>query len=399
MNVGNLGNRRRRRRPPRPMPPPGSAPGTVMTDPAAPAPELRLFAYGKEGSVERRLASADELAPFLDPPAGEKDPASPSPAHSASRPAQVVWLDVDGVRHAPTVTRLAELFKLHRLTLADVVNTHQRAKIEDFGDYIFMVLRMPRRSGGIDTEQVSICFGRQFVVTFQEEGHPGDSFEPVRERLRQSTGRFLQFGPDYLAYALLDAVIDSYFPLLEELGAQLDTLEDLVLDGFDRQTSATIHLIRRDLITLRRAVWPLREAIGALMRDSNPLICPETRVYLRDCYDHTVQIIDLAESYRDVGSGLMEVYLAAVSNRLNEVMKVLTVIATIFIPLTFIVGVYGMNFDHMPELRWRYGYAAIWAVMIIVAGGMLLAFWRNGWIGPKSGRKSSGRPPSDPPKL
>ncbi len=381
----DFGHRLRKKRPKPIFPPPGSAPGTLAADPKATQPPLHVIAYGPDGLVERTLNSPDEVKPFLDRAAG----ADASAARSG-----VVWFDVDGVRHAPTMSRIGELFGLHRLTLADIVNAHQRPKIEDFTDYIFIVLRMPRRNGCIDLEQISICFGKHFVLTFQEEHSPGDCFDPVRERLRHSSGRFRQLGPDYLAYALLDAVIDAYFPMLEELGDRLDALEDLVLEHYDPATSRKIHMIRRDLITIRRAIWPLREAMGSLIRDPNALICDETRVYLRDCYDHAVQIIDLAESYRDVGAGLMEVYLSTVSNRMNEVMKVLTVIATIFIPLTFIVGVYGMNFDHMPELHWRFGYALIWAIMLIVAGGMLFAFWRRGWLGSSHGR----RPPDEPPK-
>jgi magnesium transporter len=369
----------------------------MMADPNASPPALRMMAYGVKGLTERAVASLDELGEAIAAIAGEAG-APVTDAHARTPPG-VVWLDVDGVRHAPTMERLGDIFKLHRLTLADIVNTRQRAKIEDFGEYMFIVVRMPRRNGCVETEQVSICLGPHWVVTFQEENRPGDSFEPVRERLRHSTGRFRQFGPDYLAYALLDAVIDAYFPLLEDLGDQLDAMEDVVLERFDPITSKKIHLIRRDLITVRRAVWPLREAMGALVRDASPLVCDETRIYLRDCYDHTVQIIDLAESYRDVGAGLMEVYLSTVNNRMNEIIKVLTVIATIFGPLTFIVGVYGMNFDpdsspyNMPETRWRYGYPAVMGLMFVIAAGMLYLFWRNGWLG--RGPASRRKPPHD----
>lgn len=395
----DFGHRRRRRKQRPAAPPPGSAPGTMMADPDAPPPPLRLMAYGPDGLTEKTLASPDDLSPLI-AAAGKETPDVPTGAHPRTRPG-VAWLDVDGVRHAPTMERLGEILGLHRLTLADIVNTRQRAKIEDFGEYIFIVVRMPRRNDCVETEQVSICLGSHWVVTFQEENRPGDSFEPVRERLRHSSGRFRQFGPDYLAYALLDAVIDGYFPVLEDLGDQLDAMEEVVLERYDPATSKKVHLIRRDLITIRRAIWPLREAMGALIRDASNLVCDETRIYLRDCYDHTVQIIDLAESYRDVGAGLMEVYLATVNNRMNEIIKVLTVIATIFGPLTFIVGVYGMNFDpgaspyNMPELRWRFGYPLVLGVMFVIALGMLYAFWRNGWLG--RGPRPRSRPPEDGP--
>jgi magnesium transporter len=383
----DFGHRKRRRRARAAIPPAGSPPGTMMADPTASPPVMRLMAYSGSSLVERTLSSPDEFLPFIQTSGQE------------GQPREIAWLDVDGVVHAPTMARLGEVLQLHRLTLADIVNTRQRAKIEDFDGYIFIVVRMPSRNGCIETEQVSFCLGPTWVVTFQEHNRPGDSFEPVRDRLRHSSGRFRQFGPDYLAYALLDAVIDSYFPPLEDLGDQLDILEDAVLETFDAATSRRIHLIRRDLITIRRAVWPLREAMSSLIRDSSRLVCEETRVYLRDCYDHTVQIIDLAESYRDVGAGLMELYLTTVNNRMNEIIKVLTIIATIFGPLTFIVGVYGMNFDHMPELHWKYGYGLVWLVMLVIAGIMLIAFWRWGWFGGKPARRVPPQaPPPAPPR-
>jgi magnesium transporter len=241
-----------------------------------------------------------------------------------------------------------------------------------------------------DTEQVSLCLGKDFVITFQEQQRPGDCFEPVRRRLRESVGKIRSAGPDGLAYALIDAIVDAYYPAVEHIGDRLDTLEDEVFAAHPRVLKQ-IHEVRRDLINLRRAVWPMREAIASLLRDRSELIAEPTRVYLRDCHDHAIQIIDLIETFRDIDASVMDVYLSGVSQRMNQIIKVLTVITTVFIPLTFIVGVYGMNFHtdaspyNMPELTWRYGYPAVWALMIGLAGWMLLVFWRRGWIG-RNGR-------------
>ena len=301
----------------------------------------------------------------------------------------VTWIDVDGLGNAEVVSKIGELFGLHRLSVSDIVHVNQRAKAEDFGTYLFVVLRMPDTAteDQSDTEQVSLCLGKDFVITFQEQQRPGDCFEPVRRRLRESIGKIRSSGPDGLAYALIDAVVDAYFPAVERLGDRLDALEDRVFAGAEPDALKEIHGVRRDLIGLRRAVWPMREAIAELLRDRSELISEPTRVYLRDCHDHAVQIIDLIETFRDIDASIMDVYLSGVSQRMNQIIKVLTVITTVFIPLTFIVGVYGMNFKtevspyNMPELTWRYGYPAVWALMIGLVGWMLLVFWRKGWIG------------------
>ena len=339
------------------------------------------MAYGPDGLDEPPKGSLAAAAAFL----GKRS---------------VTWIDIDGVQHEQTLTDAAHLIGLHPLALADVAHTLQRPKVEDYGAYLFVVLRLPHATRGesagpLHTEQVSLVLGKKHVITFQEEARPGDCFDPVRHRLRQPAAEDEATGPargprgqgaDYLAYALIDAVIDAYFPVLERMADRLDALEDGVLRRADAQTLHEIHRVRRDLLTVRRAVWPLRDALSAMIRDETPLIKAETRVYLRDCHDHAAQIIDLVESYREIGSALMDVHLTTVSNRLNEVMKVLTVIATVFIPLTFIVGVYGMNFDrskpgNMPELGWPYAYVALWVFMIALASWMLWAFWRKGWIG------------------
>ena len=340
--------------------PPGAAPGTVAVDPEAPRPRLRVMSFGPDQVVEDDCPKTlDFLRERL-----------------ASWP--VTWVNVDGLGDAQTIQELGEIFGLHRLALEDVVNVHQRAKAELYDRHYFVVARMadPERSG---TEQLSLFIGGNYVLTFQER--PGDCFDPVRERIRKGGGQLRRSGADYLAYALLDAFIDSYFPFLERYGEQLEQLEDEAIQRPDKSLIAGIHNVKRELLVLRRAVWPLREAISTLIRETTPLITPETRVYLRDCYDHSIQIIDLLENYRDVASSLMEVYLSSVSNRLNEIMKVLTMFTTLFIPLTFISSIYGMNFQYMPEIPWRYGYVFVWIVMIATAGGMLIYFRRKGWFG------------------
>ena len=323
----------------------------------------------------------------------EERDASLEPSVDALRTGTTVWLNVDGLGHADTLRRIGERFSLHPLALEDVVNVHQRPKFEAYDDHLFLIVRMPvatEREGDaqapvLRTEQVALFVGRGFVVTFQEIA--GDAFEPVRHRLRHATSALRRRGADYLAYALVDAVVDAYFPLLEAYGERLEALETDVLARPERDHVATIHDLKRDLLTLRRAVWPMRDMLAALRREDTPLIDEHTRVYLRDCEDHAIQLIDMIETYREIASGLVDIHLSSLSNRMNEVMKVLTIIATIFIPLTFVAGIYGMNFDpsvgpwNMPELGWRYGYPTVLALMLVVAFGLLAWFRRMGWIG------------------
>lgn len=336
-------------------------------DPSQPKPSIRVIAFGPDGVEERAVAAAAEIKSSFD-----KWP--------------VTWVDVDGLGDAALIADIGALIGMHQLSLEDVVHVHQRPKIEDFGSYLFLVCRMPQGLDCLETEQVSLCLGKNFVITFQEQKRPGDVFEGVRERIRRPDSRIRRMPADYLAYALIDSVIDSYFPILEHYGEVVDALEDETLGTPQPEVVRRIHRVKRELIAARRATWPLREMINGVLRDACPLISAETRVYLRDCYDHTVQIIDLVETYRDLTSGLTDLYLSVVSNRLNEVMKVLTIISTIFIPLTFIVGIYGMNFDtrspwNMPELRQPFGYVTVLLSMMVIAGVMVWAFWRRGWIG------------------
>ncbi|MGQ0636469.1 MAG: magnesium/cobalt transporter CorA [Planctomycetaceae bacterium] len=358
---------------------PGAAPGTLSIDPESPRPAMRLLAYGPEKFVERDIHVPQELQDYL--------------GHWP-----VCWLNVDGLGDARTLEQLAELFHLHPLAMEDVVNVNQRAKVEQYGDRTFIVTHMMLLTEHLETEQVSLFLGANFVVTFQER--PGwDCLEPVRERIRKHMMRVREAGAGYLAYAILDAVIDHYFPVLEKYGEKLELLEDRIIARPDRAAVAELHEVKRELLNLRRAAWPQREALNMLVRDEIAHINPETRLYLRDVYDHTVRIIDLVETYREVCSDLMDLYLSSISNRMNEIMKVLTVISTLFIPLTFVVGVYGMNFNtavspwNMPELNWYFGYPLCLAVMGAIAIAQLLFFRRRGWIGREPSRARE-RPPA-----
>jgi magnesium transporter len=346
----------------------GAPPGTLVADPAAHAPQVYVMAYGPDKFVEQEIKSdhAHVIAPLL----------SEFP---------VVWVNVDGLGDTGVIQSIGKLFGLHPLALEDVVHVHQRAKLEEYGDHLFIVSRMPGSDGRLDTEQLSLFLGKRYVLTFQDR--PGDCLDTVRERIRRSRGLLRSLGPDYLTYVLLDATIDAYFPVLEKLSERIDDLEDYILSLSDDNTVAMIHEVKSDLLMLRRAVWPHREMFNAMIRETTDLVDEETRVHLRDCYDHTAQLIDLIEVYREVTADLRDMYLSMVNQRTNEVMKVLTIIATVFMPLTFIVGIYGMNFDpdsspwNMPELRAYYGYPVTLASCVVVTIGMLIYFRKKKWIG------------------
>jgi len=292
---------------------------------------------------------------------------------------RVYWFRLEGVADSETLRRLGEAFEIHPLALEDVVNTHQRCKVEDYGDHLFVVIRIPVReaSGGMTTEQVSIFIGDGFVVSIHEGC---DALQVVRERIMTSRGRIREYGADYLAYALLDLVIDSYFPIIEVIGDRLNAIDEKLEFSFDPGQRLAIRDVRADLLLLRRTVWPQREAIAALMRDDCPLILNTTRTYLRDCYDHTIQLMDVIETYRELCADLRDFHLAEISLRSNEVMKTLTVIATLFMPLSFVAGFYGMNFRHMPELSLPYAYPLTVGLMLAIAGGFMYFFRRKGWI-------------------
>jgi magnesium transporter len=343
--------------------PPGTAPGTLTSHPDATPPTIRVIGYGPDGTEKLHVQNGTELA-----------------ALRGRWP--VLWADVIGVGHADSVAAIGEAFGLHRLALEDVMNVHQRPKVEEYSDHVFAVVRLASLVDRLDTEQLTVFLGDGWVLTFQE--HEGDCWDPVRERIQSGRGRIRNRGSDYLFYTLIDAVVDHTYPVLEAFGTRMELLEEVVMESPRKELVGVIHAARRDLITLRQSTWPLREAVAQLYRDPIPQVTEETRVYFRDCYDHTVQIIDLLENYREMASSLMEVYLSSVNQRMNEVMKVLTIIATIFIPLTFIAGIYGMNFDrqaspwNMPELGWYLGYPAVMALMLAIALGLLGYFkWRQ----------------------
>lgn len=293
----------------------------------------------------------------------------------------VTWINVTGLHDTALFARIGDVFKVHPLILEDILNTGQRPRFEDHGDLAFCVLKMLYRGkdgkGEIVAEQVSMLLGRGFLLTFQEV--EGDVFGLIRDRIRTGKGRVRKMGCDYLAYALLDAIVDHYFVLLEDVGDKIEEMEAAVVDDPRPETVHAIHQVKREMIFMRKNLWPLRELVHGLEESESELISESLAPYLRDVYEHTFQVIDTVETWRDMISSAMDIYMSSVSNRMNEVMKVLTVIATIFIPLTFIAGVYGMNFEHMPELKWRMGYAFAWSVMIAVGIGMTIFFKRKRW--------------------
>jgi len=291
------------------------------------------------------------------------------------------WVNLVGIHDVALIERLGRGAGLDALALEDVLNTDHRPKVEVFDETLLVILKMltvDRDSGRLVSEQISLALGRNLVISFQER--PGDLFDRIRERLQTTRGRMRHRGPDYLAYALIDAVVDGYFVVMEQLSDRLIDLEEALADHPRRTTLQAIHQLKNDLIVLRKAAWPLREVIAALERDEGELIDERTAPFLRDLYDHAVQTIETVETLRESVSGLLDLYLSNVSQRTNEIMKVLTVMATIFIPLTFLAGVYGMNFRYMPELEWRWGYPALWLFMIACAIGMLIAFRRKKWL-------------------
>jgi magnesium transporter len=299
----------------------------------------------------------------------------------ARRTSAVTWINIDGIDDIPVIEALGKAFDLHPLVLEDIVAVGQRPKFEDYERHGFIVLKMLRYDAGqqaIDVEQVGLVFGEGFVVSFQER--QGDVFDPVRDRIRGSKGRIRKVGADYLTYALIDSVVDSYFSILERVSEGIEALEEELVGQPSESTLHRIHGFKREMIVLRRSIWPLRELAGAMQREEVGLVSQQTRVYLRDVYDHTIQIIDTIESFRDIVSGMLDLYLSSISNRMNAVMKVLTIIATVFIPLTFVAGIYGMNFKHMPELEWRWGYPVVLLVMLALALVMFAYFRKKKWL-------------------
>jgi magnesium transporter len=323
---------------------------------------IKVIDYDETRFEEKEVAAAEECLVFKDKPT-------------------VTWINIDGIHRVEIIEQIGKHFGVHPLVMEDIVNTGQRPKMEDFGDYIFAVLKMlchEKDSDQVRAEQVSLILGSNFVISFQEV--EGDVFNPIRDRVRKAKGRIRRMGADYLAYALIDAVVDNYFMILERFGDKIEGMEEELIANPTPQTLQTLHSLKRDLIFLRKSVWPLRELLSGLERSESPLIADTMGIYLRDVYDHTIQIMDTVESFRDMVSGMLDTYLSSISNRMNEVMKVLTIIATIFIPVTFIAGIYGMNFKYMPELEWLYSYFITLTVMGAVGVGMIVYFRRKRWL-------------------
>ena len=295
--------------------------------------------------------------------------------------ATTTWINVDGIQDVALVEMLCRHYKIHPLTIEDLLHPEQRPKLEDNEDYIFVVLKMmnyDEKKGYVHSEQVGLILGEDFVLSFQEV--PGDTFEGVRNRLRSGKGSIRKNGADYLLYALVDSIIDNYFVVLEKAGDMLEDIEDELLRQPSQYTLNQLYSLKREMLAIRRMVWPLREVIYKLERDDLKLIKQETRVYLRDVYDHIIRVIDAVETIRDLLGSMLDLYQSVMGNRMNAVMKVLTIISTIFIPLTFIAGIYGMNFAYMPELEWKYGYPAAWGMMILMVAGMLVYFKKKRWL-------------------
>jgi len=342
----------------------GLPPGTLLHIGEKKSKDVRItiIDYDKDTFQEKKAKDVKECYQFKD---------------SSS----VTWINIDGLHRVDIIEDIGRHFNLHPLLLEDVMNTDQRPKMEDFNDTLFIVLKMlfySREEDVLLQEQVSLFLGRNFVISFQER--VGDIFDPIRERIRKGLGQIRKMGADYLAYTLLDTIIDNYFIILEYLGERIETLEEELVTKPTPVTLKVIHRLKRYMIFLRKSVWPLREVISTIGRSESDLIKDTTAPYLKDVYDHTIQVIDTVETFRDIISGMLDIYLSSISNKMNEVMKVLTIIATLFIPLTFVAGIYGMNFKYMPELEWSWGYPGVWLIMITIAVIMAIYFKRKKWI-------------------
>jgi magnesium transporter len=323
---------------------------------------MTLIKYDESSFLEQEVKKVRECLPYLEKPG-------------------VSWINIDGIHQVEVIEEIGQFFTLHPLLLEDILNTGQRPKLEDYGPYLFLVLRMLSHDQGeglILSEQVSMILGPTYVISFQER--EGDLFESIRDRLRKAKGRIRKMGADYLAYSLLDAIVDGYFPILEKIEERIESQEEELLVKPTQATVKEIHRLKRQMTLLRKSVWPLREVINSLNKGDSPLIQESTHWYLKDVYDHTIQIIETIEESRELLAEMLDLYLSSLSNRMNEIMKVLTIFASIFIPLTFIAGVYGMNFKYFPELEWRWGYPFIWLVMLMVSFFMLLYFKRKKWL-------------------
>jgi magnesium transporter len=342
----------------------GLSPGTLVHIGEKKVEKVRITVidYDAEQFQEKETKTIEECFPFKDTPT-------------------VTWINIDGLHEVEIIEKIGKHFAIHPLIQEDILHTGQRPKMEDMESYIFVVARMlvyNDETGEIESEQVSLILGANYVISFQEK--VGDIFDPVRERIRKGKGRIRRMKADYLAYALVDTLVDNYFIILENLGEKIEGMEDELVANPTPETLQTIHILKREMIFLRKSVWPLREVISSLERGESSLIYESTGMYFRDVYDHTIQVMDTVETYRDMVSGMLDTYLSSLSNRMNEVMKVLTIIATIFIPLTFVAGIYGMNFEFMPELKWHWGYFAALGLMVVIFIGMVFYFRRKRWL-------------------
>ncbi|WMW23271.1 magnesium/cobalt transporter CorA [Methanolobus mangrovi] len=340
------------------------APGTLVHvgEERTEKPKITIIDYDKDNYQERVVETVEECFPFKDYPT-------------------ISWINIDGIHQVDIIEKLGKHFGLHPLVMEDIVHTSQRPKMEDYDNYIYVVLKMlwfADDDTDVKAEQVSIILGHNFVLSFQEL--EGDTFNSVRERLRNSKGRIRTMRGDYLAYALLDSIVDNYFIIIERFGEIIEDLENKLIENPSPETLQNIHDLKKEMIYLRKSVWPLREVINGLERTESPLFQDTTFVFLKDVYDHTIQVAETVETYRDILSGILDVYLSSVSNKMNEVMKILTIIATIFIPLTFLAGMYGMNFSYMPELGWKWGYPAVWTINILIFISMYMYFRKKNWL-------------------
>lgn len=343
---------------------PGEAPGTLnfTGEKRVEKVHIHLFDYDGDQLSEHDLSDIDDSKPYLDSPSK-------------------TWINISGLHDIDKLKEIWNYFELHPLIQEDILHTNQRAKIEQYPSHLFIVVKMiyfDEESEEMQVEQVSIVLGENYVLSFQESDYP--IFAPVLYRLRNNAPRLRNNGMDYLSYALVDTLVDHYFKVLEGFGDEIEVLEDNILENFDDFIPEKIHALRRKLNFFRKSIWPLRDSLNSLLRDETPFIQEENKIYFRDVYDHLIQIVDGLENYREIVIGMLDMYMSQVSNKMNEVMKVLTIIATIFIPLTFIAGIYGMNFDYMPELGWKWAYPTIWAFMLLVTSGMVYYFKRKKWL-------------------
>lgn len=324
--------------------------------------KIKLIDYGDQDYIEQDIENIEQCFKFKD----EKT---------------ITWINIDGIHETDILSKLGKCFGFHPLILEDILNTEQRPKIEDFTDYIYIVLKMIDYDNKLDEitlEQVSIIVGKNYVISLQEK--PLNIYEPIKNRIRNDRSKVRKAGSDYLAYLLIDSIIDNYFDVIEKTGEKIETVENKLVVNPTQKTLKTIYNLKRDMLFMRKSTWPLREVISKMERGEISLINDSTRIYIRDVYDHIIQVIDTIETYRDILSGMIDIYLSSISNRLNEVMKILTIISTIFIPITFIASIYGMNFKFMPEVTWKWSYLVVWVIILAVIIYMVIFFKRKKWF-------------------